>query len=64
MRLKILSTIFSLSLSQLIFALPFDKPNSCPSVSGLQAVGVSEIVKDRGQWYGAVKSNNYDTNDK
>ncbi|WP_131783118.1 DUF4949 domain-containing protein [Legionella gresilensis] len=64
MRLKIISAILSLSLSQLIFASPTEKPNTCPSVSALQAVNVSDVIKADGHWYGFVKSNNYGTNDK
>ncbi|HAT3977615.1 TPA: DUF4949 domain-containing protein [Legionella pneumophila] len=64
MKLKIINAILFLSLSQFSFAAPHEKPNSCPSVSGLQAVGISEVVQEDGLWYGTVKSNNYDTNDK
>jgi hypothetical protein len=64
MKLQIITTILFLSLSQFSFAVQPDKPNNCPSVSGLQDVGVSDLVEENGFWYGAVKSNNYDTNDK
>ncbi|KTD56580.1 hypothetical protein Lsan_2740 [Legionella santicrucis] len=64
MKLKVINTILFLSLSQFSFATPPEKPNSCPSVSGLQAVGISEVIKENGLWYGAVRSNSYDTNDQ
>lgn len=63
MKLRIMNTVLFLSLSQFSFAASPPKPNSCPSVSALQTIGVTEIIKE-GLWYGAVKSNNYDTNDK
>lgn len=64
MKLQIMNALLFLSLSQFSFAAVPEKPNSCPSVSGLQAVGVSEVIKENGFWYGAVRSNSYDTNDQ
>jgi hypothetical protein len=61
MKLQIINTILFLSLSQFSFAAPPEKPSSCPSVAGLQGVGISEVIKEDGLWYGAVKSNKYDT---
>lgn len=64
MKVQVINTVLFLSLSQFSFAAPPEKPKSCPSVSGLQAVGVSDVIKENGLWYGAVRSHTYDTNDK
>lgn len=52
------------SLSQFGFAANTTKPTSCPSVPALQAIGSIDTVKENDQWYGAVKSNNFGTQDQ
>ncbi|WP_115705519.1 DUF4949 domain-containing protein [Legionella sainthelensi] len=63
MKLKIMNAILFFSLSQFSFAATPEKPNQCPSVSVLKTVGVFEVIKESGLWYGAVRSHNYDTKD-
>jgi hypothetical protein len=62
MKLKLISAILFLSFSQQGMAA-YPKPESCPSVAALQAVGVSYMVKESDFWYGAVDSNHYGTSD-
>ncbi|STY28339.1 hemin binding protein Hbp [Legionella wadsworthii] len=64
MKLQVMNAVLLLSLSQFSFGALPPKPNACPSVSALKAIGVSDMIKEDGQWYGAVQSNNYNTTDK
>lgn len=62
MKLPVISAVLLLMFSQNGLA-SYPKPDSCPSVVALQAVGVSYMVKDSDYWYGAVDSNHYGTAD-
>ena len=62
MKVQLIGAILLISMSQFSSAA-FAKPDSCPSISALKAVGVTQIVHDEGLWYGAVQSAKYDTND-
>jgi hypothetical protein len=64
MKLGIINAALLLSLSQLSFAEGPEQPDSCPSVSAIQAVGINEVINEQGSWYGAVSANNYDTADQ
>jgi hypothetical protein len=63
MKLQVLSAALLLSLSQFSFAAP-PQPAHCPSISALQAVGVSVIVKEKEGWVGFVQSDNFATSEK
>ena len=62
MKAKIISAALLLSLSQISFSDPA-KPNNCPTVTALQAVGINFMHQDGDIWYGSVASVNYDTNE-
>ncbi|MBA2649548.1 MAG: DUF4949 domain-containing protein [Legionella sp.] len=61
MRLKCITIIIFLTLSKISLAL-LPKPEVCPSVSDMKAVGIDILVEKDGYWYGGVSSANYDTN--
>ncbi|WP_131782690.1 DUF4949 domain-containing protein [Legionella gresilensis] len=55
-----------LLVSQSVFALTADKPDACPSIKALSAVGVSnaEFVEDGNLWVTYRPSNSFETADK
>lgn len=64
MKIKIISALFFYTFSQFSFADLAGKPENCPSVASLQSVGVSQFLNQAGQWFGVVKSDSFDTNNK
>ena len=64
MKLRIMSSVLLLSLCHTSFADLPPKPASCPSISAIQAIGITYIEQDDGAWYAGVLTNNYATNDK
>lgn len=56
------SAILALSVSSMTFATP--QPQICPSVSAIQAVGVSRtVIKLDNRWYAGRRNQMYDTTD-
>ncbi|WP_131782689.1 DUF4949 domain-containing protein [Legionella gresilensis] len=66
--MKFSKLVFALPLlvSQSVFALTSDKPNTCPSLQALASVGVSdaESVDDGNIWLAYRPSNSFETTNK
>lgn len=63
MKFKILTSLFLLTASQLLFAAISQTPEKCPSVDAIRSVGINEAsYLNDGSWSFMIPNSNFDTN--
>ena len=66
MKLKLLSSIVILTLTQAAFAGQEDKPQSCPTISAVTNIGITKLIHTEGDtnWTGYIGKNTFGTNEE